>query len=1052
MAKKKPLIIAGAAGLCAVLAGVFAFGENRPAADNIKNSSLIIGTYLIDFEALNEENQALAEKNAQDTNQNKVYYKSELNEGVWYDITDAESVSDITLTNSRIVDAAVIDSLDLTLYFKADGSVVDFTTGQQVSVQDVDGAYDPKEMSELSAVLKHHEMVKKQSDATADDDDEEVEKKHELYAKEVSELNYLFGKINDSVCTGLLRDMNSLDAVIASADGSAKESLVAVKMKKRAELESHCYGVVCDRIDNIITTLKNHDVSAHETLISLLSDAESEIQGSMSEAQSEIGSEPADAVGKKQAQLEEQLIAAANSGDSAAAEKAANTLAVLDAMINGNSTDSEAAAELSEEMMNELMDSIEETVTSILNGTHDIYKQGGSGMTSQEVLQQLSTDISDAQQLAKDKAFYNTGSTTSDEYNKELSEDLSSLGLLLSALSENSGDDELSKAVISAAAESADSVLSDAAAAEAASAPATDSQKKIDDLNDRLDSAYGKYLDALNSGNDALADSAMQQVEALQEQLNALRAEVSAEIGGLMSDLLGELNSASPDKDTIRALNAKISVDKDYLSDVDRALLEQTLASLEDMEDAVSSGSVSKSETAYDKLKTALQNVPDDLLDDGLKSEMLKYTASLIADNGILSAEECEKLLNDAKNSAAASSGDKAQLDKALAALKELAAAEKAADGAEKALSQAVGAISDSAIKNAVRDLADDISNGSASAGDAEKMINDAKNGASAADKAQLDKALEALKQLADTENAKSAAEKMAQALEAVSDENTYKNIKDELKSIADRAAGGSGDGSGAGSVNMAELAAMEKELTEAKKTASEADKAQLDKATEALNELKTADTAEKLNEAADKLEEAADGLSDGALSTSDKQDIMDYANSVAGSGSAGAGDFTDLLDEIMKDIASANNGEFTPNTDDIGDGTGSGSGGTGGIGSDGSISDSLFEYKLVIPSLNIYSNAMSIEKGGTVFIDMLALAREAGLQFSVSGDVYVFRGNDVLIELTPDSNIAYVGDKLFAPSAEPYFSGEVLYAPTDLVAAGLKLTVETENGTTFMR
>ncbi|MGN1423800.1 MAG: hypothetical protein ACI4XA_10510 [Oscillospiraceae bacterium] len=962
MAKKKPLIIVGAAGLCAVLAGVFAFGENRPAADKIKNSSLIIGTYLIDFEALNEENQALAEKNAGDTNQNKVYYKSELNEGVWYDITDAESVSDITLTNSRIVDAAVIDSLELTLYFKADGTVVDFTTGKPVSVQDIDGAYDPKEMSELSAVLKHHEMVKEQSDATADDDDEEIEKKHELYEKEVSELNYLFGLIGDSTCSGLLREMNSLDAVIASSEGSAKESLVAVKVKKRAELENHCYGVVCDRIDNIITELKNHDVSAHETLISLLSDAESEIQGSMSNTQSEIGAEPTDAVGKKQAQLEEQLVAAAISGDSAAAEKSANTLAVLDAMVNGGSTDSEAAAELSGEMMNELMDSIEETITSILNGTHDIYKQGGSGMTEQEVLQQLSTDISDAQQLAKDKAFYNTGSTTSDEYNKELSEGLSLLGLLLSALSENSGSDDLSRAVISAAADSADSVLSDAAAAEAASAPATDSQKKIDDLNDRIDTAYGKYLDALNSGNDALADSAMQQVEALREQLDALRAEVAAEIGGLMGDLFGELNSASPDKDNIRALNAKISVEKDYLSDVDRALLEQALASLGDMEDAASSGSVSKSEAAYDKLKTALQNVPDDLLDDGLKSDMLKYTASLIADKGLLSAEECEKLLNDAKNSAAASSGDKAQLDKAL----------------------------------------------------------------------------EALKQLADTNKAKSAAEKMAQALGAVSDENTFKDIKDELKSIADRA-GGSG-----GSVGTAELSAMEKDLTEAKKTASEADKAQLDKALEALNELKTADTAEKLNEAADKLNEAASGLSDGALNTSDKQDIMDYASSVAGSGSAGAGEFTDLLDEIMKDIAAADNGEFTPSTDDIGDGTGS--------GSDGSISDSLFEYKLVIPSLNIYSNTLSIEKGGTVFIDMPALAREAGLQFSVSGDVYIFRGNDVLIELTPDSNIAYVGDKLFAPSAVPYFSGEVLYAPTDLVAAGLKLTAETENGTTFMR
>ncbi|MGN1108557.1 MAG: hypothetical protein ACI4RK_04165, partial [Oscillospiraceae bacterium] len=169
-AGKKPLIILGAAGLCAVIAGAFAFGETRPAADKINDSSLIIGTYLIDFEALNEENQALAEKNAQDTSQFKVYYKSELNEGVWYDITDAESVSDITLTNSRIVDNAVIDKLELTLYFKADGSVVDFATGEEVSKQEINGMFYPAEMSELSAVLKQQDIVKKLAENTDDDD------------------------------------------------------------------------------------------------------------------------------------------------------------------------------------------------------------------------------------------------------------------------------------------------------------------------------------------------------------------------------------------------------------------------------------------------------------------------------------------------------------------------------------------------------------------------------------------------------------------------------------------------------------------------------------------------------------------------------------------------------------------------------------------------------------------------------------------------------------------------------------------------------------------
>ncbi len=56
------------------------------------------------------------------------------------------------------------------------------------------------------------------------------------------------------------------------------------------------------------------------------------------------------------------------------------------------------------------------------------------------------------------------------------------------------------------------------------------------------------------------------------------------------------------------------------------------------------------------------------------------------------------------------------------------------------------------------------------------------------------------------------------------------------------------------------------------------------------------------------------------------------------------------------------------------------------------------------------------------------------------------------MIELTPGSTETYIEDKLFAPSAPPYSSGKALYVPIDLLEAGLRLTAETENGTTFMR
>ncbi len=814
MAKKKQLSIIAAAGICAAAAGMLAFGEERPAADKINNSSIIIGTYLIDFEALNEEIQALAETDARNTNQNKIYYKSELNDGVWYDITDAESVNDIILTNSKIVDNSIIDGLTLTLYFKADGSVVDFSTGETVSKQDIQGQFNPANMSELSALVKQKDIVKELADSTSDEKDK----------KEVEVLDKVFEPIEDDTCKELVDSMNALDSLISSAEGSAKEAMENVKVKKRAELDNYCREKVSERIDTAIEELTKDDNSAHAELIGMLSDAQSELSANMMETSSQIGAEATDAAGKKQQQLEDQIVAAAKNGDTEGATKAAQTLSVLEAMISGESTDSKAAAELSDEMFKETVSGIESTVSSILDGTHEYYSEGGAGMSSQDVLAQVQTDISDAEQLAKDKAFYKTGSVSSEEYNKTLSEDLSTLGLTLSALSENSGSDELGKQVVSTVRDSADEVLSDAATAKALSIPATAEQKKIEDLESKIDSAYEKYLDALNSSDGSAADAAMEQVQVLEEQLEKLRASIANGLEGLVKELFGEKSSDNPDKDKIHELETQISVDKGYLSDVDNALLEQTLAAVEEMEEAVNSGSVSECETAYDGLNRALKNVPGELLGDDVKADMLEYTASLLeGDNSDMAAEDIGELIDKIK-------GD----------------------------------------------------------------ITAAENGNFTPDPSQT------------------------------------------------------GD-----------------------------------------------DTP-------------------GSSETGDNKP------------------------------GSSQTGDNTPGSSQTGDEPLS--------GGDESIFEDLYEFKLIIPSLNIYSNTMSVEKDGAVFLDMNAFAREAGLECFTSGEIFIYRGENVLIELTAKENIAYVGDKLFAPSSPPYFSGDVLYVPIDLVAAGMKLTVVTEYGITFMR
>lgn len=59
-------------------------------ADEIEDSTLIIGSHLIYLGAMNDQIYETAMESAQEASQFKRYYKSELAGGVWYDVTEAE--------------------------------------------------------------------------------------------------------------------------------------------------------------------------------------------------------------------------------------------------------------------------------------------------------------------------------------------------------------------------------------------------------------------------------------------------------------------------------------------------------------------------------------------------------------------------------------------------------------------------------------------------------------------------------------------------------------------------------------------------------------------------------------------------------------------------------------------------------------------------------------------------------------------------------------------------------------------------------------------------
>lgn len=162
---RKTVKIAVAAGICLTLIiGVFAAGSQpslaeRPSAAEVENSTLVIGTHLIYLDALTPQIYQIANASADSSGQRIIYYKSELDAGVWYDITDAKSIYDFSSAEGKAVENRLIDGLILTHHTKPDGKTYDLSTGKPVAPVDIADPYDIRELPELAGVKSMHDSL-----------------------------------------------------------------------------------------------------------------------------------------------------------------------------------------------------------------------------------------------------------------------------------------------------------------------------------------------------------------------------------------------------------------------------------------------------------------------------------------------------------------------------------------------------------------------------------------------------------------------------------------------------------------------------------------------------------------------------------------------------------------------------------------------------------------------------------------------------------------------------------------------------------------------------
>ena len=121
------------------------------ASHTVEDSTLFVGTYLIHINAVTDELYAQAQNSGSEANQTSIYYKSELAGGAWFDITDAEGLTDI-MDSGTAVSEDEIGELYVQFVVDSSGTMTNALTGETVNPFDVPDPYDLKKLPELQGL------------------------------------------------------------------------------------------------------------------------------------------------------------------------------------------------------------------------------------------------------------------------------------------------------------------------------------------------------------------------------------------------------------------------------------------------------------------------------------------------------------------------------------------------------------------------------------------------------------------------------------------------------------------------------------------------------------------------------------------------------------------------------------------------------------------------------------------------------------------------------------------------------------------------------------
>ncbi len=342
--------------LAICLLSISTFAEARPKASEFPDKCIIIGTHVIFLDALNSEVLAVASTSAQASGQEGIYFKSDINKGVWYDISDSDDISQISITTDNVVSNQVIDALPLTHYTKSNGQTVDFLTGQVVNAAFIDDLTNPRNMPELDELETELDIQKGLYDNQRTETDKDKDKK-EIYKQKVDSMTKVLSLIEGQAITDANTQLTKMEAFIGDLRGKgepAEKIEVAVQEKNKIaqEKDAFCYQTVLNRINEENQKLDYTDCS---DLIAKYATAATAIQGILTQTGTTSDAQEKSPIEKLTDKYSEQLKGNVDSGNNGGAEDALSRLYALQCIQNQDSNVSAEDLTVQKAVLDELI-------------------------------------------------------------------------------------------------------------------------------------------------------------------------------------------------------------------------------------------------------------------------------------------------------------------------------------------------------------------------------------------------------------------------------------------------------------------------------------------------------------------------------------------------------------------------------------------------------------------------------------------------------------------------------------------------------------------------